>query len=165
MTAGTTPSDAFQDALLALFRLHGRVLEAADLLSGGSRLTGARWQVLRVLGRHAMTVSQVARRLRLKRQSVQRTVDRLRADGLVTVRPNRNDARAALVEPTRKGRKVLGALELRQRAWLDRCMRGVTRGELEQLTRALTAFDERVAGATAHEREARQYTDPRGAAA
>jgi DNA-binding MarR family transcriptional regulator len=167
MTASTTATaaDAFQDALLALFQLHGQVLEAADLLSGEFGLTAARWQVLRVLGRRAMTVSQVARRLSLKRQSVQRTVDRLRADGLVVVKPNRSDARAGLVEPTTRGRKVLGALEQRQRAWLEDCLRGVRRGELEQLARTLSMFNARVADATARERKACRYDDPRGAAA
>ena len=62
-SATRTTDDAFQDVLLALFQLHGRVLEAADAMSGGFGLTGARWQVMKVAARQSLTVSQIARRL------------------------------------------------------------------------------------------------------
>jgi len=73
MTPARTTDDAFQDVLLAMFRLHGHVLHAADVMSADAGLSGARWQVMKVVARRAMTVSQVARRLGLQRQSVQRT--------------------------------------------------------------------------------------------
>ena len=78
MSTARTTDDAFQDVLLALFRLHGQVLHAADVMSADAGLSGARWQVMKVVARRPMTVSQVARRLGLQRQSVQRTVDGLR---------------------------------------------------------------------------------------
>jgi len=151
-SAPRTADDAFQDVLLGLFQLHGRVLEAADAMSGGFGLTGARWQVMKVAARQALTVSQIARRLGLKRQSVQRTVDQLAAQRLVELQPNVDHLRAGLVALTDDGRRILAALESRQQAWLGRCLRGLSRAELERLARSLGALAERVDSATVHER-------------
>jgi len=158
-----TTDDAFQDVLLGLFQLHGRVLEAADVMSGGFGLTGARWQVMKVAARRALTVSQIARRLGLKRQSVQRTVDQLVTQGIVELQPNVDHLRAGLVALSDEGRRILAALEGRQRAWLGRCLRGLTRAELERLADSLTALAGRVESATDRERAADvEGTDRRG---
>ena len=155
MTAAQrTTDDAFQDVLLGLFQLHGRVLEAADVMSGGFGLTGARWQVMKVAARQSLTVSQIARRLGLKRQSVQRTVDQLADQGLVELQPNVDHLRAGLVALSAEGRRILAALESRQQAWLGRCLRGLTRAELERLAASLSALAGRVDSATDRERTA-----------
>jgi len=155
MTAAQrTTDDAFQDVLLSLFQLNGRVLEAADVMSGSFGLTGARWQVMKVAARQSLTVSQIARRLGLKRQSVQRTVDQLADQGIVELQPNVDHQRAGLVALSGEGRRVLAALESRQRTWLARCLRGLTRAELERLAESLAALAGRVESATDHERAA-----------
>ena len=155
MTAAPrTTDDAFQDVLLGLFQLHGRVLEAADVMSGGFGLTGARWQVMKVAARQSLTVSQIARRLGLKRQSVQRTVDQLAEQGLVELQPNVDHLRAGLVALSGEGRRILAALESRQQAWLGRCLRGLTRAELERLAASLGTLAGRVESATDRERAA-----------
>ena len=149
-----TTDDAFQDVLLGLFQLHGRVLEAADVMSGVFGLTGARWQVMKVAARQSLTVSQIARRLGLKRQSVQRTVDQLAGQGLVELQPNVDHLRAGLVALSGEGRRILAALESRQQAWLGRCLRGMTRAELERVATSLSALAERVESATDREQAA-----------
>jgi DNA-binding MarR family transcriptional regulator len=146
-----TLADSFQDVLAALFRLHGQVLEAADRMAGDVGLTGARWQVMRVVARRPLTASQVARRLGLQRQSVQRTVDLLRADGIVAIAENVDHRRAGLVTLTDAGRERLAALERRQQAWLQRCLRGLTRAELQSLGAGLAGLTDRVERATARE--------------
>lgn len=150
-SATRTTDDAFQDVLLALFQLHGRVLEAADAMSGALGLTGARWQVMKVAARQSLTVSQIARRLGLKRQSVQRTVDQLARQQLVELRPNADHLRAGLVTLTDEGRRILAALESRQQAWVGRCLRGLARADLEQLAGSLGTLAGRVEAATARE--------------
>jgi DNA-binding MarR family transcriptional regulator len=149
VTAGA--EEAFQDVLAALFRLHGQVLDAADRMAGDVGLTGARWQVMRVVARRPMTTSQVARRLGLKRQSVQRTVDLLRHDGIVAIEANLDHRRAGLVTLTEAGRGQLAALERRQQAWLQRCLRGLDRAGLEDMGNGLADLAERVERATAAE--------------
>jgi DNA-binding MarR family transcriptional regulator len=153
-SAPRTADDAFQDVLLGLFQLHGRVLEAADVMSGGFGLTGGRWQVMKVAARQSLTVSQIARRLGLKRQSVQRTVDRLAEQGIVELQPNLDHQRAGLVALSGEGRRILAALESRQQAWSGRCLRGLTRAELERLAQSLGALAGRVESATAREHAA-----------
>ena len=153
-SATRTTDDAFQDVLLALFQLHGRVLEAADAMSGGFGLTGARWQVMKVAARQSLTVSQIARRLGLKRQSVQRTVDQLATQRLVELMPNVDHQRAGLVTLSDQGRRILSALESRQQAWLGRCLRGLGRADLERLAESLGALTGRVEAATAREPDA-----------
>jgi DNA-binding MarR family transcriptional regulator len=162
-TAQRTADDAFQDVLLGLFQLHGRVLAAADVMSGGFGLTGARWQVMKVAARQSLTVSQIARRLGLKRQSVQRTVDQLAGQGLVELQPNVDHLRAGLVALSGEGRRILAALEGRQQAWLGRCLRGLGRAELERLATSLGALAERVESATDRERAADAADAGRGA--
>ena len=153
-SAARTTDDAFQDVLLGLFQLHGRVLEAADVMSGGFGLTGARWQVMKVAGRQSLTVSQIARRLGLQRQSVQRTVDQLAGQGLVELRPNLDHQRAGLVALSDDGRRILAALESRQQAWSGRVLRGLARAELERLAESLGALAQRVDAATDREHSA-----------
>jgi DNA-binding MarR family transcriptional regulator len=143
---------AFQDALLALFQLHGQVLEAADAMSADVGLSGARWQVLRVVAREPMTVSQVARRLTLQRQSVQRSVDQLAADGLVELRANRDHQRASLVALSGQGAATLDRLEARRSAWIARALRGFDRERLDVLREALAELSGRLDKATARER-------------
>jgi DNA-binding MarR family transcriptional regulator len=162
-SAARTADDAFQDVLLGLFQLHGRVLEAADVMSGGFGLTGARWQVMKVATRQSLTVSQIARRLGLKRQSVQRTVDQLAIQGLLELQPNLDHSRAGLVALTAEGRRILEALESRQQAWSARCLRGLGRGELERLAKSLGELAQRVETATGRERAA-ESTSPGPAA-
>ena len=99
-----------------------------------------------------MTVSQVARRLGLQRQSVQRTVDHMRGHGLVEILPNQDHRRAGLVAPSVEGRRILALLQERQQAWLGRCLRGVSRAELDGLAAALADMAARVERATARER-------------
>jgi DNA-binding MarR family transcriptional regulator len=153
-SAARTADDAFQDVLLGLFQLHGRVLEAADVMSGGCGLTGARWQVMKVAMRQSLTVSQIARRLGLKRQSVQRTVDQLAAQRLLELQPNLDHSRAGLVALTAEGRRILAALESRQQAWSARCLRGLGRAELERLAKSLGDLAQRIETATGRERPA-----------
>lgn len=153
-SATRTADDAFQDVLLGLFQLHGRVLEAADVMSGGCGLTGARWQVMKVAMRQSLTVSQIARRLGLKRQSVQRTVDQLAAQRLLELQPNLDHSRAGLVALTAEGRRILAALESRQQAWSARCLRGLGRAELERLAKSLGDLAQRIETATGRERPA-----------
>jgi DNA-binding MarR family transcriptional regulator len=148
-SATRTTDDAFQDVLLALFRLHGQVLHAADVMSADVGLSGARWQVMKVVARRPLTVSQVARRLGLQRQSVQRTADSLREHGLAEVLPNVDHVRAGLLVLSTAGRRTLEPLEQRQQAWLARCLRGANRAELDAAAASLASLADRVEKATA----------------
>lgn len=148
MTTVPPANDAFQDLLLALFQLHGEVLHAADAMSADLGSSGARWQVMNVVARRPMTVSQIARRLSLARQSVQRTVGALRAEGVVTLQPNPDDRRAPLVLLTPHGLALQAALSRRQAVWADECLRGVEAEELTAVADRLRDLTDRIRRAT-----------------
>jgi DNA-binding MarR family transcriptional regulator len=78
-----------------------------DAEAGVAGQTQARWQVMNVASEGVWTVPQIARRLGLQRQSVQRIVDLLRDDDLVDLRPNPDHATSSLVRLTDRGERVL----------------------------------------------------------
>jgi DNA-binding MarR family transcriptional regulator len=120
-------------------------------MSADAGLRDARWEVMRVSSRRPMTVSEVARRLGQKRQSVQRTADGLREQGLAEVLPNVDHARAGLIGLTTAGRRTLEALQRRQKASLDPCLSRVARADMGALALSLADLADRVERATARE--------------
>lgn len=98
-------------------RLVSDILEAAgalrrfgDELAAAGAQTQARWQVLSVLSEGDWTVPQAARRLGVRRQSVQRVVDLLVDEGLLVAGPNPAHARSPLFRLTADGRQALDAV-------------------------------------------------------
>src|SRR5262249_34427677 len=119
----TLAGEAFTSLVLEVFRLNGRLLAVGDRLAAGGRPARARWQVLGALVDGPLTASQVARRMGLKRQSVQRLVDVLAAEGLVALDDNPDHARARLVRPTDRGRKKYAEIDEIQKQWANRTSR------------------------------------------
>lgn len=137
---------AFGELVLESFRLNHRLLAAGDRLSADLGMSSARWQVLGTLVRAggSQTVAEVARMMRLKRQSVQRLADRLEADGLIAFVDNPRHRRAKLAEPTSLGRAVLEQLETRRSAWADNIAGGLPSDDIEAATRVLRMLRQRL---------------------
>ncbi|MDH7796237.1 DNA-binding MarR family transcriptional regulator [Beijerinckia sp. GAS462] len=91
-------------ALSATFRRHGAVLAA----KGGQ--TQARWQVLRAASMELLSVPQIARRLGVTRQNVQRITDELVADRLVQLVLNQDHKASPHLMLTQRGQETLEAL-------------------------------------------------------
>ena len=90
--------------LAGLFRRQG---EEIARLAGR---TQAEWQTLSAISDGPRTVPQIARRLGLTRQSVQRTTDHLEAESLVRFVANPDHKKSTLVELTAAGRNALGTI-------------------------------------------------------
>jgi DNA-binding MarR family transcriptional regulator len=90
----------------AAFRRHG------DLLAGPQGQTQARWQVLRLASSDIYTVPQIARRLGVSRQSVQRLADVLIQEGLAKAADNPDHSASPLLILTPVGRGVLQRLAM-----------------------------------------------------
>ncbi|GAA4629602.1 MarR family winged helix-turn-helix transcriptional regulator [Actinoallomurus vinaceus] len=135
--------DAGGDLITALidevFQLNGRLLRAGDALAAEFGLTGARWQVLGAIGDGPATAAQIARRRGLRRQSVQELVTRLRADGLVEVRPNPGDRRAPLVALTPRAERLLTAIGPAQARWSNHLGSTLTAEQLANAVQVLAA--------------------------
>ncbi len=98
---------ALTELMLETFRLNGRLVALGDRMTSVIGLSTARWQVLGAVDQGAFTVSQIARNMGLRRQSVQRTVDSLTREGLLEFAPNPHHRRAKLVHLTAAGEERL----------------------------------------------------------
>ncbi len=76
----------------------------------------ARWEVLLAVG-SASTVPQVARRMGMTRQSVQRVADLLAEARLVRFEPNPDHRRSPILRTTEEGVRIRDRLERQMRGW------------------------------------------------
>ena len=99
-------ADAVTDLVLAIFRVHDTLMRRGDELVAPIGLTAARWQVLGAiaLAGEPLTVPAIGKAMGLSRQGVQKQVDLLREENLVTLQDNPSHQRSALVALTRPGR-------------------------------------------------------------
>ena len=122
----------------ASFRLNGRFLAIAEELARPAGLTGARWQVLGSVLDEPLSVADIARRVGVTRQSVQRVADDLVADGLAEYQENPAHRRAKLLRPTDDGRGAVRRIGPAHAALAKRLADGAG---AEQLRGALNALN------------------------
>jgi DNA-binding MarR family transcriptional regulator len=116
---------AFQHLVGEVFRLNGQLLATAEELARPIGVSPAGWQTIATLRGEAMTVSDIARRLGMRRQSVQHNINRLVRQGLVELRPNPGHRRAPLAALTASGRETMAALYRLQGELAGRFTRGL----------------------------------------
>ena len=104
-------SDALTDLMLTLFRVNNLTLTWGDRLVAPLGLTSARWQILGgiALAERPQPVAWLARDLGANRQNVQRIVNDLAKEDLVSFEPNPHHRRAQLVVLTEKGQRTYDA--------------------------------------------------------
>ena len=109
--SGDALGQALTDLVLTMFRVNNLTLTWGDRLVAPFGLTSARWQILGAIAfaERPQPVAWLARDLGANRQNVQRIVNDLHQDGLVTFEPNPQHRRAHLVVLTDKGRQVYDA--------------------------------------------------------
>ncbi len=136
----------FTTLLLEIFRINGRLLVAGDRLTAKLGLTSARWQVLGAVrrGEEPGTVADIARRMGLQRQSVQRVVDLLRDESVVKLVDNPNHRRAKLVMLTPKGSSLLERVDRVQRVWANTVTAGVRPADLDVALKVLEGLRKRL---------------------
>jgi DNA-binding MarR family transcriptional regulator len=91
----------------ASFRLNGQFMTLAEQLARPAGLTGTRWQVLGSVLDEPFPVADIARRIGVTRQSVQRVADDLVEQGLAEYLENPAHRRAKLLHPTDQGRDAV----------------------------------------------------------
>jgi DNA-binding MarR family transcriptional regulator len=145
---------AINDLLRVCFRLNRSLVDAAQLLTDGTPVTGAQWGVLTSFATHAGpgTVAEVARRMNLARQSVQRVADVLEAAGLVEYLPNPADKRAKLVRVTSAGAELLDELEVRQQAWLQEVVGNLGEADIAAAARLVDSVAAEISAGTGIDR-------------
>jgi DNA-binding MarR family transcriptional regulator len=116
----TKAGEDFTELVLETFRFNGRLLAAGDRLSKPFGLTSARWQVIGAIEGQPLSVSQIAKKMGLARQNVQRIADILALQGFVRYTSNPAHQRAQLVVLTPKGTRVTRELAELQVVWANR---------------------------------------------
>jgi DNA-binding MarR family transcriptional regulator len=115
--AGSASSQEVSLLSADLYEAAGAVRQVGEAVAGKTGQTQARWQVLSVLSGSGWTVPQAARRLGVTRQSVQRVVDLLVADGLVELVPNPDHARSRIAQLTTLGFETLDRIREASGPW------------------------------------------------
>lgn len=128
--------------MLDLFKVNSLLLASGDRLVAGLGLTSARWQVLGtiVASRQPQPVAWLARDIGASRQNVQRIVNDLERDGLVTFEPNPHHRRAHLVTLTDKGRDTFRAAMVLQTPWANDLAGGLGVDDIAVVHRVILAL-------------------------
>ena len=121
----TAAGSALTDVILATFRLNGLLMDAAATMAAAGGLTASWWQVLGGVLDQPRTVAEIARRMGMTRQGVQRVADLLVDRGLAEYLDNPAHRRARLLACTEAGYWAVRRISLQQHPWADRIGDGV----------------------------------------
>ena len=129
--------------ILETFRFNGGLLAAGNKLTKPFGLTSARWQVMGPICEEPLTVAQIARRMGLARQGVQRIVNDLEQAGFVTFEPNVDHKRAPLVLISNTGKEVMTKIDKAQAKWVNKLARELSEKQIRQALKVLETARER----------------------
>ncbi|WP_420968957.1 MarR family winged helix-turn-helix transcriptional regulator [Bradyrhizobium sp. B120] len=141
-TKRTPAGEALSNLILDLFRLNSLLFTTGDRMVAGLGLTSARWQILGaiVTTERPQPVAWLARDLGAARQNVQRIVNDLQRDGLVTFETNPHHRRAQLVVLTEKGQQSFDAAMRLQLPWVNGLADGLSIKDLESTSRVVSTL-------------------------
>ncbi len=134
-----TRNQALSDLSLEVFRVTSRLNNLADRLSRRAGLSSARWQTLAALAEagDGLPVVEIARRMGLQRQSVQRTADALCDLGYIVYEPNPRHRRAKLAVLTERGETALQTLHALREDWANEFKQDLALADLQHATATL----------------------------
>ncbi|MXY64130.1 MAG: MarR family transcriptional regulator [Gammaproteobacteria bacterium] len=137
--------EALTALILETFRLNGALLAVGNRLTKPVGMTSARWQVMGAVdqSKHSLTVAQIARRMGLARQGVQRIVNDLVELGFVVLEENIDHKRSPLVCISDKGAGVMGEIAKVQAAWVNELSDGFSEGQIVEALELLETVRER----------------------
>ena len=135
------PAGAAVNAVLGqVIELQRHFTVRGEALARPAGQTLARWLVLGQCAEEPSSVADIARRLHLARQSVQRVADLLEADGLCAYATNPRHRRAKLLALTDTGRATLAVIERAQVAWSNELGAAIGEPLLRQANDVLAAI-------------------------
>jgi DNA-binding MarR family transcriptional regulator len=141
---GAAAGEALIRLGLEIFRIHGRMLAITDQMAASAGQTAARMRILLALRPGPRTVSQIARDVGLRRQSVQRLTDLLVDQGVARYQVNPNHKRARLVTLTESGAEALGDLLAARLDWAQSVTHGLAPERLDSATELLKMLGHRL---------------------
>ena len=138
----TDEGEALTDLILETFRLNGALLAAGNNLTKPMGMTSARWQVMGAIDEEGrpLTVAQIARRMGLSRQGVQRIVTDLVGLGMLVLKTNLDHKRSPLVEISESGAEVMRQIADAQAAWVNELASGLSERRIRGALKVLEAM-------------------------
>ena len=132
--------------ILKLLELHGVLDEHARLITRPVGQTPVRWKVLGGAEESPRTVSQIARRMGVDRQGVQRVADALVKEGLIRLEKNPDHRRSPKLLLTPEGQATFDKITCRQMKWVNELARHLPMNDVVRATRTLQRFQDALAG-------------------
>jgi len=141
MTIRNLSGEALTELVLEVFRLNGELLDAGNRITKPFGLTSARWQILGAIDQEgqSLTVSQIARRMGLARQGVQRIINDLQKQGLVSSSRNIDHKRAPLFSLSSNGERIIAEINAAQAIWINNLSGGLSSREITRSLELLQA--------------------------
>lgn len=140
MSSSELPAnEIFTKIVLEVFRLNGALLHDGNKITQSSGLTSSRWQVMGAIEEadKSLSVSQIANRMGLSRQSVQRIVNSLKKNNMVSLKDNIKHKQARVVELTVEGKESLKQVNKIQFSWATEMSSEIKPEELTQALKTL----------------------------
>jgi DNA-binding MarR family transcriptional regulator len=120
-------------------------MDIARRLARAGGITATEWRVLGGVLDEPHSVAEIARRMGMTRQGVQRVADQLVDRGLAEYRPNPAHRRAKFLAGTEAGHWAIRRIALVQRPWADRIGAQIAADELNEtlttIRRLLSTLD------------------------
>ncbi len=144
MKKRTAKGQALTELILEIFRVNGELLSAGNRITKPFGLTSARWQIMGAIDEDGqpLTVSQIARRMGLARQGVQRIINDLEELGLITSAANIDHKRAPIFSLSDEGEKVIAKINEAQTSWVNALSSDLAVKQLTDLQTALQTIRE-----------------------
>lgn len=107
------------DIILKIFHLNGALNAVGDQITAEFGLTSARWKVMGAIAvsQTMLCVPDIAIKMGLSRQAVQRLVNEMNQSKLVMYTDNPNHRRSKYIELTKHGQHIYKQVEHIQRPW------------------------------------------------
>jgi DNA-binding MarR family transcriptional regulator len=145
--AAESEAQEFLALMQAVGALHRSLLAVGDAVAATAGQSRARSACVQQLADGPRTVADIAERLGLARQGVQRVADLLVSDGLAVYTDNPRHRRAKLLELTDTGEHALAAMDAAHRRWVAATAPSLAPLRLPELTDRLDAVRRAVEGA------------------
>lgn len=146
MSKRTLSGEVLTEIILEIFRLNGSLLEAGNKITKPLNLTSARWQVMGAIeiAKRPLTVAQIARRMGLTRQGVQRIVKDLIKLEMVVSESNPDHKRSPLIYISDKGEKTMIEVNKAQALWVNKIADNISDRELNKVFKILQKIRNRI---------------------
>jgi DNA-binding MarR family transcriptional regulator len=137
LTKRTPRAELLRQLILDMLQLDGALRRRAEGMTAEQGQTPARWKVLTAAGCDVRTVPQIARRMGLTRQAVQRIANQLVEDGLAEFVDNPDHRASPILRLTDRGVAIDDAISDAHACWSNRIARRLDTRRMETALEAI----------------------------